>query len=574
MGLDLDNIRQRLSHFDAVPLLSLLGVLAGLTSGVVILLFRLLIELPLTLTLDGNSENFESLSPVLRFCVPIAGALLLGLFFYRLPKYLQRTGVAYVIERFNLHQGVLSARSFLVQFFGAAISLMSGHSMGREGPAVHLGAASSSLIGQWAGLPNNSLRILVACGVAAAISASFNTPLAGVIFAMEVVMLEYSIATFTPIILASVVGTALTRAVYGHAPAFEIPGSISLHTLYELPFLLCSGFVIGCLASAFTVSTQWFQSISKEQNIFIRFLCAGIITGACGLAVPEVLGIGYDTVNHAVLGDMAIWSLLLICAVKLLVSSICAASSLPAGIIGPCMVIGATAGGAIGFTVNKIIPGSDPGLYVMLGLGAMMAATIQAPLAALIALLELTANPNIIFPGMLVVVIASLVSSQLFKQKSIFQMSLAAQGIELKSTVLARHLHSAAVPAVMERKFKRLNPKVPYEDALKLIEEKPSWLLIEEDGIPKKLLHAVDLVNFIQNRESKEKVPEFIDLMHMPASRSDIVPVLMSATLKEALDEMDKHDADAVYVRRMNAPNIYRIFGIVTRQDIERFYKV
>ena len=574
MGLDLDNIRQRLSHFDAVPLLSLLGVVAGLSSGVVILLFRSLVEFPLSLALDGDSENFESLSNFLRLVVPIVGALLLGLFFYRLPKYLQRTGVAYVIERFNLHQGVLSARSFLVQFFGAAVSLMSGHSMGREGPAVHLGAASSSLIGQWAGLPNNSLRVLVACGVAAAISASFNTPLAGVIFAMEVVMLEYSIATFTPIILASVVGTVLTRAVYGHAPAFEIPGTISLNTLYELPFLVCSGFIIGCLASAFTVSTQWFQSVSKEQNVFIRFLCAGIITGACGLAVPEVLGIGYDTVNHAVLGQMAIWSLLLVCAVKLLVSSICAASGLPAGIIGPCMVIGATAGGAIGFTVNKVIPGSDPGLYVMLGLGAMMAATLQAPLAALMALLELTANPNIIFPGMLVVVIASLVSSQLFKQKSIFQMSLAAQGIELKSTALGRHLNSAAVPAVMERNFKRLNPKLAYEDALKLIEEKPSWILIEEEGTPKKLLHAVDLVNFMQNRENKEKIPDSIDLMHMPASRSDIVPVLMSATLKEALDEMDKHDADAVYVRRMNAPNIYRIFGVVTRQDIERFYKV
>ncbi|MDX1694331.1 MAG: chloride channel protein [Ketobacteraceae bacterium] len=574
MGFDLDTIRHRLSHFDAVPLLSLLGILAGLASGAMILLFRQVIEVPLTLGFHGGAEDFESLEPEWRFTLPIAGALIVALIFFRLPKYLQRSGVAYVIERFNLHQGVLSARSLMVQFFGAAISLMSGHSMGREGPAVHIGAASSSLIGQWAGLPNNSLRILVGCGVAAAISASFNTPLAGVIFAMEVVMLEYSIATFTPIILASVVGTILTRAVYGHEAAFQIPATISINSLYEVPFLLASGIVIGCLAAAFITTTYWLQMLSKNRNIFLRFLTAGALVGTMGLFVPEVMGIGYDTVDRAVIGQITLGSLVLICAFKLLASSICAASGLPAGIIGPCMVIGAAAGGALGILVSKVLPGADPGLYVIIGMGAMMAATIQAPLAALIALLELTANPNIIFPGMLVVVVASLMSSQVFRQKSIFQMALAQQGIELKSTALGRHLSSAAVPAVMNRSFRRLEPQLPYDEALKIIEKQPQWILIEENNVPVKLLHAVDLVNFIQSKEVKEKIPEVIDLLHMPARRLDVVPVLMSATLKEALDEMDKHSADAVYVRRMNAPNIYRIFGIVTRQEIEHFYKV
>lgn len=574
MGLDLDNVRNRLSNIDAVPLLSLLGILAGMASGLMILLFRQFIEVPLTLGFRGGAEDFESLSPLWRVCLPLGGALLLALMLFRLPKYLQRSGVAYVIERFNLHQGTISARSLMVQFFGAAISLMSGHSMGREGPAVHIGAASSSLIGQWAGLPNNSLRILVGCGVAAAISASFNTPLAGVIFAMEVVMLEYSIATFTPIILASVVGTILTRAVYGHEAAFELPAAVSIDSLYEIPFLLLTGLVIGCLAATFVITTGKLQQIGNDRHIFIRFLTAGLIMGLLGLLVPEVMGIGYDTVDKAVAGQIGFTSLLVICGVKLLASSICAASGFPAGIIGPCMVIGATAGGAFGFLVAKALPGADPALYVIIGMGAMMAATMQAPLAALIALLELTANHNIIFPGMLVVVIASLVSSQVFRQKSIFQMALEQQGIELKSTALGRHLSRAAVPAVMDRNFRRHEPKLPYEEALKIIEQQPSWILIEEDGAPVKLLHAVDLVNFIQSKENKEKIPEVIDLLHMPASRLDVVPVLMSATLKEALDEMDKHSADAVYVRRMNAPNIYRVFGVVTRQDIERFYKV
>ncbi|PIE40904.1 MAG: chloride channel protein [Gammaproteobacteria bacterium] len=574
MGIDLDNIRQRLSHIDAVPLLSLLGILAGLASGGMILLFRFTIDGPLMLALNGNPENFESLSAAWRFALPVAGAALLSLMFFRLPKYLTRTGVAHVIERFHLHQGVLSARGLIVQFFGAAISLMSGHSMGREGPAVHIGASTSSLIGQWAGLPNNSLRVLVGCGVAAGISASFNTPLAGVIFAMEVVMLEYSIATFTPIILASVVGAMMMRAVYGHDVAFEIPTTISVHSLQEIPFLLISGLLIGCVASAFIFGTHRVHKLVSKRHVFIRFISAGTIVGICGLLVPEILGTGYDTVNHAVTGQIAFTSLLLICTFKLVTSSICVASGLPAGVIGPCLMIGACAGGAIGLLVNQILPGTDPGLYVMIGMAAMMAATLQAPLAALMALLELTANHSIIFPGMLVVVIASLISSHLFKQKNIFQTILAAQGIELKSTALERHLHSAAVPSLMERSFKRSEQKLAYEDALTFIDQKPSWILIEDNGVPKKLLHAVDLVSFMQNKETKEKIPKVIDLMHMPASRLDVVPVLMSATLKEALDAMDKHSVDAVYVRRMNAPNIYRIFGVLTRQDIERFYKI
>ncbi|HCW88494.1 MAG TPA: chloride channel protein, partial [Marinobacter sp.] len=175
---------------DALPQLAVLGLLSGLVTGAVILLFRLAIEWPLEQFLPGReSEAFEQLDWITRGLLPLSGALALGLLLQRLALQDRKVGVVHVMERLNYHQGYLTVRSALVQFFSGVITVITGQSAGREGPAVHLGAAFSSLMGQWMRLPNNSIRTLVACGCAAAISASFNTPISGVIFAMEVVMM-------------------------------------------------------------------------------------------------------------------------------------------------------------------------------------------------------------------------------------------------------------------------------------------------------------------------------------------------------------------------------------------------
>ncbi len=575
---DADHIRHRLANLDALPLLSLLGIIAGISSGLVIVLFRFIVEIAAFWWIEEPHSDFEQLSPMVRALLPVGGALVLGIWYHRIPVDLRRHGVAYVIERYNLNQGFISLKSLVNQFAGAAISLMSGHSMGREGPAVHLGAATSSLLGKWAGLPNNSVRILVGCGCAAAIAASFNTPIAGVIFAMEVVMLEYSIITFTPIILASVVGASLTRAFYGHELAFDVP-PLTLNSLLELPFIVFCGLAIGCFAAAFTYLTTQINIRSQSIPIWQRFGIAGVITGLLGALFPEILGIGYDTVNQALMGKLALTAMISIAVVKLLASSICAGSGLPAGIIGPCMMMGAMTGGALGAISNVLFPGfgASAGFYSMLGMAAMMSAALQAPLAALMALLELTANPNIIFPGMLVVVLASLVCSEVFKQKSIFISLLEAQGIDLQLSALSNHLNRIAVPAVMERRFKRVSSPITHEDAQAVIADNPVWLLLEKDDKPTQIMHAAALANYLQEQQNSTDQPEgppsSINLFEIPGKRDNITAVLMSATLKEALDAMNRSHSDAVYVHRMNAPGIYRIYGVITRSDIEQFYQ-
>ena len=227
--------RRKLSGVDALPQLAVLGLLSGIVTGGVILLFRLAIEWPLEHFLPGQgSESFEELDLLTRGLLPLAGALGLGLFLHKLGLHDRKVGIVHIMERLNYHQGYISFRSAMVQFVSGVTTVITGQSAGREGPAVHLGAAFSSLLGQWMRLPNNSIRTLVACGCAAAISASFNTPISGVIFAMEVVMMEYTIAGFTPIVLAAVSAAIVTQAVYGTEPAFSVP-ALTMNSLLEIP---------------------------------------------------------------------------------------------------------------------------------------------------------------------------------------------------------------------------------------------------------------------------------------------------------------------------------------------------
>jgi len=576
MNFDLDRIRERLSSLDAVPLLALLGILAGLISGLIIIVFRVFIELILNLLLPEHSENFEGLSPVIRGALPLTGAALLGVGFHYLAKDERRMGAGYVIERFNLFQGAISLRSLLVQFFGAAATLISGLSMGREGPAVHLGAAGSSLLGQWARLPNNSLRVLTGCGCAAAISASFNTPIAGVIFAMEVIMMEYSMSTFIPIILASVVGASLTRAVYGHEPAFAIP-EVQLGSLMELPFVVTCGVLIGCLAAALIYLSRACYDRTNTLGVGWRFFLAGMVTAVCGYGAPEILGVGYDTVDAAMIGSLTVSTLLLVMALKIIATSACVGAGLPAGVIGPALVIGAMAGGLFGELGKALLPqDSNNTMYVLLGMAGMMAATLQAPLAALMTLLELTFEANIIFPGMLVVVISSLITSQVFRQKGIFQTLLEAQGISVHVSPLASHLHRVGVAAVMDRNICRVNQLITLEEADDILKKQPNWLMLEKDGLPSHHLPAADLALYVSSLERGDApaTEVSINLLEIPGKRDNVVPVLLSATLQEALEAMNKANVSAVYVRRMSAPSIYRVFGLVRRQDIEHHYQI
>ncbi|MDX1344748.1 MAG: chloride channel protein, partial [Sedimenticolaceae bacterium] len=246
----LESLQLRLARPDALAQLAFLGILAGIMTGVVIVAFRLLAEGVLALLLAGDPENYEALAWQYRALLPLLAGLFLILLFHFASKGIHVLGVARVMERMAYHQGYLGLRELLLQFFGAAAAIIGGYSVGREGPHVHLGASSGSLLGQWLRLPNNSIRTLVGCGTAAGIAASFNTPLAGVIFALEIVMLEYTIASFIPVILAAASATLVSIAVFGNEAGFDIP-IMELASLAHMPLVLLLGLAVGMLSAAF-----------------------------------------------------------------------------------------------------------------------------------------------------------------------------------------------------------------------------------------------------------------------------------------------------------------------------------
>ncbi len=340
----LDEFRLQTAKPDALIQSSLLGLLVGLLTGCILVVFILIIDHSLSFWLPNHiAENFEDLTPASRLIAPIIGASLLAILFKLVAKDSATVGVVNVLERLRYYQGYLKFRGFVLQFVGASIALISGQSMGREGPAIHLGAYLGSVLGQSFGLPNNATRTLVACGSAAAISAAFNTPLADVIFAMEIIMVEYTFASFIPIIIAAVAATGVSRSFLGDEPLIALLNIPSI-SLTEMPFVILIGLLVGFASTLFTTLIRHVAELTQPLSLGIRFLIAGSATGMIALLIPQVMGIGYDTLNAAVLGQLPMTLLLTIMIAKLFATSISVGCGMPAGLISPSLVIGAVGG--------------------------------------------------------------------------------------------------------------------------------------------------------------------------------------------------------------------------------------
>lgn len=577
----LDTFRHRVANLEALPQFALLGIVSGIISGLVILALRQAIEIPLRWWLpDNDPENFESLSKLAQFLAPLLGTLLIGLIFTYINREYRDVGVPHILERLNRHQGHLSLKNAAAQFLAAVISVVSGQSAGREGPAIHLGAAFSSFFGRRLKLPNNSIRILVGCGAAAAISASFNTPIAGVIFAMEVIIMEYTIAGFTPVILASVSAALITRLVYGSEPAFEVP-ALSISSLWDIPFTILLGLIFGTLSALFI---KIVRTMGRLQHVplLVRALGAGLITATLAVLVPGIMGVSYDSVTNALAGNSTLQLLCFIALAKLVATSLPVGLGIPISLIGPTMVIGACAGAALGIVGNMLMPehASEVGVYSMLGMGAMMGATLQAPLAALMALLELTANPNIILPAMLTIIIANITTHSLFKQPPVYVAMLANQGKVLNDTPLQQALRRAGVSSLMNQNFVRYNRALTAEQLETILDNQPEWIVISEDNTPAHLMPAAELARYLEENEvaKQEATTEpndaqpVIDLLAIPARRMDLTSIPREATLQEALETLHNSGFGALYVERRVTSTMKSIAGILTRDDIENFY--
>ena len=566
----IDDLRLQTAKPDALIQLSVIGLLVGLLTGGVLVLFVLLIDSLLAYWLPANdAENFEALSPTVRFILPVFGGLILATLFHRLANGHYTVGVVYVLERLRYHEGYLQIRSFYLQFLGAAIALMTGQSMGREGPAVHLGASVGSLFGQSINLPNNTIRTLIACGTAAAIGAAFNTPLAGVIFAMEVILIEYTVSSFIPIMIAAVAATGVARWAFGSESALT---NIALPpvTVDELPALLLLGIAIGLTSTAFTSLIKFFSQISSNTSIYYRFIAAGLFTGAIAIFIPQVMGLGYDTVQGAIDSEISIALLGIILISKVLATSVSVGCGLPAGLISPSLVIGATCGALVcGLLIQTdFVQIQDSGLYALIGMSAMMGACLQAPLAALTAVFEITANPTVIWPSMLAIVVAQLISKQVFKQPPVFDLLLAERGLVFKEDPFTQTLSRSGVAKIMNQSIAVLPQFMDVKTAREKITHTPQWIILRDDTNTIALLRGVDLLKFLEEHQD----PDQLDLLEIPGKRLQVVNIDLRATLAKARDVFQSENAEALCVVHWNPSAKRYVYGVVIREEFEKLY--
>lgn len=563
-SLSLEHFRHRLGHVEALPQLIILGVLSGIATALLVIAFRLLVDHAQDfLIANGGPEGFEQLPPLLRAAFPLIGVFILISILAPLSAKQRRTGPVHVLERMSYHQGNLPASNLFVQFFGASIALISGHSVGREGPAIHLGAGASSLLGQALKLPHNSIRLLVGCGSAAAIAAAFNTPLAGVIFAMEVVMLEYTVIGFTPVVVAAVSADLLVRLILGAQVELIVP-LLEIETLAEIPFVVLVGLCTGIAAAGFS----WLLTRTQKHAqwpLAVKLLTAGVLTAAVAQYYPEVMGVGYDTLNSLLQGEYTLIFLLGLLAAKGLLTPITIALGIPGGLIGPSFFIGAVIGAILGILGSSFVdyPVAHVGFYAMLGMGAMMGALLNAPLAALIALLELTSNPNIILPAMIAIVASNVTMRYVFGYQSIFITALNSLGLDYRHEPIEQALSRRAVVSIMDNRIISTKPIINGEQ-MELFKAANSWLIITK-GRQLTALPTADLESFVIQEAGNSK----IDLWEVPAHRLDLRRISYRATLNQALTKMNIGHVDALAVTNLKKQTI----GIITREAIELSYR-
>jgi H+/Cl- antiporter ClcA len=567
----LHSYRRLLTNYESSLAYAALGVVGGIASGLVVLAFELSIRELGRLWRVGDDRGFEALPPEWAFGLPVVGALLLGLCFQLLKPEDREVGIVHVLSRMHSHYGVLPLRNAAVQFLGGAFALASGQAGGREGPGVHLGAAINSLLGQRLGLPHNSLRVLIACGTAGGIAAAFNTPLAGVIFAMEVIVAEYTVAGFIPVILAAVSASAVSRLLAGGTVLFSI-GPASLSSLWEIPWVVLLGISCGVAVSAFIFISRQGTRLNSWP-LLLRFSLAGLVTGSIALYVPEVLGIGYDTLDGALHGQYALWALLTIAASKLLATSISCGLGLPIGLIGPSLIIGGCLGGALGKAGALFYPelASDQTLYIVIGMAAAMGAVLNAPLAAILAVIELTHTISVGMPALLAVVAATLTNNGVFRQRSAHQTVLRQLQRSVPHDPLNQLLHRTHVTSSMEVSVSRVPCMLDPKNAQPLIIAAPAWCIIQRDSDDLYMVRGQDLAQWLSERAQSDDNDADTDLTAADIRRWTVAGIPVQATLRQAMDTMrtDTVEAVCVYGRGTGGKRVLQ--GVVTREHIEQF---
>ncbi|MHC4606195.1 MAG: chloride channel protein, partial [Planctomycetota bacterium] len=404
----------------------LLAVTVGLVGGVGAILFRWLIRGAHYYFFEQGAHALPFLGGAYVIFLPAVGLLIVGYMVRRWAPEAEGHGVPEVMLAVKKHGGRIRPRVAGIKALASAVCIGSGGSVGREGPIVQIGCTFGSTVGQILGLNEQRVRLLVACGAAAGVAGTFNAPIAGVLFALEVILANFTARAFGLVVIASVTATALCQSVLGTEHAFALAEMFKLASPWEFPMYLVFGVLAGVIALAYTRSVYLFEDLFERwlKSPVLRNILGGLTIGALGyFGSPYLFGVGYgfagdspfNGIENALSGNIALGMLALLVLLKIVATSTTLASGGSGGVFAPSLFIGAMAGGAFGIAMNKLFPGipAPAGAYAIVGMAAVFAGAAHAPITAIVILFEMTGDYRIILPLMLAAVMSYLVASRI-----------------------------------------------------------------------------------------------------------------------------------------------------------------
>ncbi len=575
-----ERIKDSLSHarqtFKLGPHTTLLTLafFIGILSGGANMLFRTCLELSRHVFLEQGAELLgiydgwpnRLLTPLL----PASGALLIGLLAMRFPGEVMGYGFPSFLERVNLRDGIIRLRTVILKIIAPSLTIGSGGSAGVEGPIAQIGGGIGSLVGQLFRVSGNRMKLLIAAGAAGGIAATFNAPIAGVMFATEIVLLgNFELTSFGAIVVSAGMATAVSRIYYGPNPVFSVP-EYTLTGLWELPFYILLGLVIGPLAvfyiKAFYKIKWHFQNL--QINEYLKPVLGALVVGLIGIVFPHVMSDGYEFIEQALRGNM-FWALMLVLVfLKIFATSVTLGSGGAGGVFAPALFIGAMAGGTFGAVAHALFPSvtSSAGAYATVGVGAFLAAVTHAPLTGMFLLFEMTGNYQIIIPIMLSATLGTFVSHRLFRD-SIDTYELAMRGINLHAGREVTILHTIRVKDVMRRDFISVRDRVNLKEFLELVIEGPGGFYYPVVNARGEMIGIISLQD-VRKVMFEDYIKEIVTVGQL--CTEDVKVLYPEDTLAKAMNHFAEMDIDEIPVVDPNNPK--KVVGMLRRGDVVAVY--
>lgn len=564
--------RLRSSFFSQEQIILLtMGVIVGVLAGYGSVGFRILIDY-LRELIYGSSGNFiEVLSGIpwyIQLAVPTAGGLIVGPMIYFWAREAKGHGVPEVMEAVSLKGGYIRKRVGVVKTAASAVTIAVGGSVGLEGPFVQIGSALGSTVGQVFRTSAGRMRILVGCGAAAGIAATFNAPLAGMMFALEIVLGEFAITTFSPIVIASVMATAVSRSYMGDYPAIMVP-QYELVSAWEFILYALLGALSGLAGVTFTTVLYKIEDLVDAIKFpeYLKTALAGFTLAAIGLIAPMVMGVGYEGMHLALNGQLVWWMLLVALVLKILATSVTLAGGMSGGIFAPSLFMGAMLGGAFGHFANELLPTltAGSGAYAVVGMGAVVAATTHGPLSAFLILFEMTGGYKIILPLMIGCVVSTLVA-QMVRPESIYTLKLLRRGVDVRAGKEMNLLKSMTVAQAMRGEVESLPETMTLGGFAEVLarSKHASFPVVDENNQIKGILSHADYFDHVHDQMLYDVV-----VVGEIATRK-VITVTPEDTLDTALNRISTRDFATLPVVAGKDDNT--LVGILSHRDIISTY--